>query len=234
MRLRVASYNIRKAIGTDRLRRPERIAAVLAELNADIVVLQEADRRVGARASALPPALIDAMDYVVAPLALRVASVGWHGNAILVRRGLALGAAQRLALPTIEPRGAVAAEVAGVRIVGMHLDLSGIRRRQQAHCIVATLERMAPMPTLIMGDTNEWRAHGGCIADFARSFTLAATGPSYHARRPVAALDRIFVGHGARTIAAGTHHSPLATRASDHLPVWADVEISPSTVPTRV
>ena len=226
MRLRVASYNIRKAIGTDRLRRPERIAAVLAEIDADIVVLQEADRRVGTRASALPPALIAEMAYVAAPLATRAASIGWHGNAILVRQGLAARAAHRLALPTIEPRGAVAAEVAGVRVVGMHLDLSGIRRRQQAHCILARLDRMAPMPTLVMGDTNEWRAHGGCIADFARTFALAPTGPSYHARRPVAALDRILVGPGVRTLASGTHHSPLAARASDHLPVWADVEVA--------
>ena len=39
--LRVASYNIRKAIGTDRRRNPERILAVLREVDADIVALQE-------------------------------------------------------------------------------------------------------------------------------------------------------------------------------------------------
>jgi endonuclease/exonuclease/phosphatase family metal-dependent hydrolase len=39
--IRVASYNIRKAIGTDRRRSPERILAVLSEIGADII----ADRK---------------------------------------------------------------------------------------------------------------------------------------------------------------------------------------------
>src|SRR3569623_1699337 len=39
--LRVATYNIHKCVGMDRRRRPERIAAVLQELDADIVCLQE-------------------------------------------------------------------------------------------------------------------------------------------------------------------------------------------------
>ena len=45
--IRVASYNMRKAIGTDRKRRPERTIDVLNELDADVVALQEADRRFG-------------------------------------------------------------------------------------------------------------------------------------------------------------------------------------------
>lgn len=53
--IRVASYNIRKAIGTDRRRVPERVIEVLNELDADIIALQEADRRFGVRSAALPP-----------------------------------------------------------------------------------------------------------------------------------------------------------------------------------
>ena len=55
----VASYNMRKAVGTDRRRRPDRVLAVLQEMDADIVALQEADKRFGTRASAVPHALID-------------------------------------------------------------------------------------------------------------------------------------------------------------------------------
>ncbi|MEO7836366.1 MAG: endonuclease, partial [Acidimicrobiales bacterium] len=57
--IRVASYNMRKAIGTDRRRRPERTLEVLRELDADVVALQEADRRFGARASAIPLHMIE-------------------------------------------------------------------------------------------------------------------------------------------------------------------------------
>ncbi|WP_375248357.1 endonuclease/exonuclease/phosphatase family protein, partial [Sphingomonas sp.] len=57
MKLKVASYNMRKAIGTDRRRNPERVLQVLREVDADIVALQEADRRFGARAAVLTPHL---------------------------------------------------------------------------------------------------------------------------------------------------------------------------------
>ena len=56
--MRIVSYNIRKAVVLDRRRDPERILAILREVDADIVVLQEADRRLGRRSAALPPEMI--------------------------------------------------------------------------------------------------------------------------------------------------------------------------------
>ena len=55
----VASYNMRKAIGTDRKRRPDRVLHVLQEIDADVVALQEADKRIGGRGAAVPHELID-------------------------------------------------------------------------------------------------------------------------------------------------------------------------------
>ena len=45
--LSVASYNIHKGIGTDRRRDLTRTVAVIAEIGADILALQEADTRFG-------------------------------------------------------------------------------------------------------------------------------------------------------------------------------------------
>ena len=39
--LRVVTYNIHRAIGMDRRKRPERIARVLSDINADVIALQE-------------------------------------------------------------------------------------------------------------------------------------------------------------------------------------------------
>ena len=230
VKIRVASYNIRKAIGTDRRRAPLRILDVLGEIDADIVALQEADRRFGTRLAALPVTMIEHhSSYSVVNLASRAGSIGWHGNALLVRRNIQVQHATRLALPTLEPRGAVLAdlEIDGValRIVGMHLDLSGLHRRRQAHAITAALTERLPRPTIVMGDTNEWRPHAGCLIDFAHKFRIAPTGPSFHSRRPVGRLDRIMVSEEVALTACGVHQSALATKASDHLPVWADVEI---------
>ena len=49
MQLKIASYNIHKGVGLDRKRDPDRILSVLAEIDADIVALQECDRRFGRR-----------------------------------------------------------------------------------------------------------------------------------------------------------------------------------------
>lgn len=231
MHIRVASYNIHKGVGTDRLRRPERILDVLVELNADVVALQEVDRRFGSRASVLTvEAIASATHYVHVPVAVRPDSLGWHGNALLVRRGLLITSHRRIALPTLEPRGAVMAEIdAGgraLRIAGMHLDLSGIRRAKQARTVIETIAACPAMPTVLMGDLNEWSVRGGCLRDFGRSFRFAPTGPSFHSRRPVARLDRIMVGPRVRVLGCGVHLSARAERASDHLPIWAEIDLS--------
>src|SRR5918997_441941 len=139
--IRVASYNMRKAIGTDRRRRPERTIEVLNELDADVVALQEADRRFGSRLSALPLDMIEEhSDLKPVPVEGRAGSLGWHGNAILVRKSAEILTSARLHLPSLEPRGAVLAEVrvngSAVRVIGMHLDLSGLWRRRQAKPIL--------------------------------------------------------------------------------------------------
>ncbi|MFM5907664.1 MAG: endonuclease/exonuclease/phosphatase family protein, partial [Novosphingobium sp.] len=59
MRIKVASYNIHKGVGLDRRCDPDRILSVLREIDADVIALQEADRRFGSRASVLPRAMID-------------------------------------------------------------------------------------------------------------------------------------------------------------------------------
>lgn len=225
---KVASYNMRKAIGLDRRRRPERTVEVLRELGADVIALQEADRRFGARASAIPPGLIeDHSDLLAVPLSIRALSMGWHGNAVLVRKSTDVTAHEIIHLPAFEPRGAVLVEMRigdrALRVVGMHLDLSGLWRRRQATAILARIEARPTMPTVLMGDLNEWSTAGGCLRDFARGYTIASCGRSFHTRRPVAALDRIMVSPGLSVLDAGVHQSAAARHASDHFPVWARI-----------
>ncbi|QNM84066.1 endonuclease/exonuclease/phosphatase family protein [Sphingomonas sabuli] len=237
---------MRKAIGTDRKRNPGRVLEVLRELEADIVALQEADRRFGGRASAVPHELIESHGlYKPVHLGVRhkrpmekarqhaerifnvdTRNIGWHGNALLVKRDVECMYCVALELPTLEPRGAVMAELLlpgdrPVRVVGMHLDLSGLWRRRQMRAILdAVAARPQPMPTIMMGDTNEWRVAGGCLKELPQGFRIVPTGPSFHSRHPVAMLDRIIVD-GARIDAGGVHMSPAARIASDHLPIWA-------------
>jgi len=227
--IRVASYNMRKAIGTDRRRRPERTIDVLNELDADVIALQEADRRFGSRASAIPLAMIEARsDYKPVEIDNRAGSIGWHGNALLVRKNIEVREHHLFRLPSLEPRGAVLAELALddmlLRVVGMHLDLSGLWRRRQAQAILAHLhEREGEPPTVLMGDLNEWSMRGGCLRDFGADHDFAPCGFSFHARRPIASLDRIMVSRDLEISASGVHRSASSRRASDHLPIWAEI-----------
>jgi len=223
----VASYNMRKAIGTDRRRRPERTLEVLREIGADVIALQEADRRFGTRLSAIPLHMIeDHSDYKPVRFDARTGSIGWHGNALLVKKHVEILTCELLPIPSLEPRGAVCADLnvhgAHIRVVGMHLDLSGLWRRRQAHAILTHLAaRDGDPPSVLMGDLNEWSAHGGCLRDFGAHHVFAHCGRSFHARRPIAQLDRIMVGAGLEIVDAGAHHSSAARKASDHLPIWA-------------
>src|SRR4051812_14926672 len=142
--IKVASYNMRKSIGTDRRRRPERTLQVLCEVNADVIALQEADRRFGTREAVLTGHLLaEHGDWKPIPFGVRQRSMGWHGNALLVRKEAEILHCEAIHLPALEPRGAVMADIRlngeMLRVVGMHLDLSGLWRRRQAHAIIAHL-----------------------------------------------------------------------------------------------
>lgn len=228
--LRLASYNVHKCRGFDRRRRPARIIAVLNALEADVVVLQEVDHRLSPRRAALPRALIaQETDFDVPPLATSGHSLGWHGQAILVRRGIAVTGLARIQLPGLEPRGAVLADLGladgrVLRVVGVHLGLVRRYRLLQLAAIRAALAARALMPTAILGDFNEWSAAGG-TATLGAAFRVHAPGLSFPALRPVAALDRVALGPGLHLRAAGVLKAAPARTASDHLPVWADLSI---------
>ncbi|UWQ15480.1 endonuclease/exonuclease/phosphatase family protein [Aliiroseovarius sp. M344] len=226
MDLKLVTYNMRKAIGLDRRRDPHRILDVINHLDADVVVLQEADRRLGPRPTALPRRLLsDETDFVVVPFDSSGVSLGSHGNAILVRKGLTFHAAEQLELPGLEPRGAVAVEIDGrLKLVGTHLGLLRPYRHQQMRQLAQKLA-ISPLPTAILGDFNEWSPKRG-FEPLEHHFDIISPGRSFHASRPVAALDRIALSQGIELRDAGVDQSPLAKVASDHLPVWAKVHVT--------
>ncbi len=229
--IRVGSYNIRKAIASDRRRRPDRTITVLKEVAADIFCLQEADRRFGSRFSAIPPEMLQTHSpYRPVPFDVRPGSLGWHGNAILVSDRVEIIRHEHLTLPMLEPRGAVLADlsVAGtaLRVVGMHLDISGLWRRQQIRSIMAQVATQpTQLPLVLMGDCNEWRPAGGFLHDLGPWFCSAECGPTYPARFPLGRLDRIITGPGIEILDSGVHRSWFARTASDHLPVWAELKL---------
>jgi endonuclease/exonuclease/phosphatase family metal-dependent hydrolase len=227
----VASYNIHKCVGQDGVFDPGRVARVIAELNAEVVALQEVDQRFGDRAG-----LLD-LDSIrdrsgVAPVALTPTRKGhgWHGNLVLVRDDIRAEARQ-IALPGGEPRGALFVELelssGPLRLVAAHLGLLRRSRALQVKTILAEIGDGGGVPTLLVGDLNEWRqGDRSSLLRLEEAFAgRQPLLPSFPAGCPVLPLDRVIASHPGLVTRMEVHDTPLAHLASDHLPVKAWVRL---------
>ena len=225
MTWKLASYNLHKCRGMTGPHAPQLNLQVIHALDPDIIALQEVDFRFGARPEALPRALIAEMTGLV-PLDLvgRTGenSLGWHGQAILMKPELAAQAVlRRLPLPGLEPRGALAVRLPGLTVIGVHLGLARSSRRAQLARIAAQAARIADDNIVLMGDFNEWRDDRGL--ESLAGYRVIAPGPSYPAPLPRLALDRIAMSGALRLQDCGVFRDADARRASDHLPIWARI-----------
>lgn len=225
MKLRLATWNIHGAVGLDRRYDPGRIAAVLAEIDADVLALQEFGSRRGAADLAAhleaalglpvhqrPTCTIDGCDF---------------GNAMISRVPLQHLRAHDLSVPGREPRNALEARIGacgpGLRIFAIHLGLAGAERRHQVDRLAALLDAAAELPTVVLGDFNEWRG-GRRLAALAGHLHAPRAPLTWPAPFPTLALDRVLVSRSGLRTRLGVHRSRLARLASDHLPLVAEIE----------
>lgn len=225
--LRLVTYNIQKCFGMDLRRRPDRIMQVLEGTGAQIAVLQEVDKRLAPRPAALPAFALEEAGWHVADLG-GAASLGWHGNAVIWRGGdLSVRNLDHITLPGLEPRGAVRVEFdtefGPLRIIGAHLGLIAHYRRQQLLYLTENTKSLPEMPTVWAGDFNDWSTRS-LLENCAPHMRFLPPIPSFPSPRPTGSLDRIAVGHGLGWAAHDVYRSRPAHIASDHLPIWADLQ----------
>lgn len=221
--LRLASYNIRAGLGTDLRRDPSRVLRAINALKPDVITLQEADFRMGARPTALPlPEITRLTGLCPVPVAQNTVSLGWHGIAMLARPDLVPPEVHRLTLPGLEPRGAIIVDFVDIRIVGVHLGLLRTARRMQLDYIRDQISALPTLPTVILGDFNEWSRVRG-LGRLARDFKIVTPGATFPSSRPIVALDRI--AHSPELIVRPLEipQSYVRRHPSDHLPILAEV-----------
>lgn len=215
--LRVMTFNVR------RLRDDRAAVRALLEAGApDVVALQEPPRGATGRAR-LGRLARDA------GLEVAVGGGGARTTALLVAPGFTVLGARTVRLPWTPGatrRGLAVAEVDGVLVVAVHLGLRAAERA--AH--VARLARLvtaAPGPVVVAGDLNEppggpsWRALGRHLRDLS-----ADAGPSFPATAPRVRIDVVLGSRACEPGGARSLAGPPADRASDHLPVVADVLVT--------
>ncbi|OCJ09149.1 endonuclease [Rhizobium sp. AC44/96] len=224
----IASYNVHKCVGNDRRFDPERTSRVIHEIDADVIALQEADTRFGERTGILDLARLERETGLLpVPVSGMAKAHGWHGNVVLFKKGLVRDVHQ-INLPGLEPRGALVAELeleqgGALRIIAAHFGLLRHSRAQQAKMLVELMADKVETPTILLGDLNEWRlGDRSSLHTFQSAFgPQPAAVPSFPARLPVLALDRIMANRNGVLTRVEAHDTPLARIASDHLPIKA-------------
>ena len=156
---------------------------------------------------------------------------GFHGNALLVRGDPRCYRRSRIKLPGFEPRGAVIAELdlgeGEFRVIAAHLGLLRLSRIEQLRKLLSAFEELPPMPTVLLGDLNEWRRRRrSSLGVLEATFGVSPPVLSFPSRSPIFALDRILGWPAGLVTGHAVHNSPLARLASDHLPMTARMKLA--------
>ncbi len=198
-----------------------RVIAVLRELHADVVALQEvASLSLHAGFLMQVSEALGVRIVVGRTLSRRGAD---YGNVLLSRYPVSSSASIELSLARREPRNAIDARLdvhgGDLRVVATHLGLRPAERREQVQRILRAVDTMPQQPTVLMGDLNEWYLWGRPLRWLHARFRATPAPATFPARRPVLALDRIWAHPAASLSGVRAHRSMLTRVASDHLPV---------------
>jgi endonuclease/exonuclease/phosphatase family metal-dependent hydrolase len=227
--IEVATYNVHRWSGTTggRYFQPELACAVVRELGADVVALQEVLRPFEVENPLVR--LADELGYHLAFVSSRIHRRGELGNAILSRWPMTGIFTIDLSFGRMERRSAVVAQFQdhqdAVAVVATHLALVDRTRKLQVESILG--HRHLQGPVVLLGDMNAWRRCKAtrrldALAEQHGNLRWPASFPS---GRPVMALDRVYA-RGARVAELRVHATPAARRGSDHLPVIAQVVLT--------
>ena len=232
MELTLISYNIHSGIGTDGRFDLARVGAVIREVGADIVALQEVgDFRNLTPREDQPEHLADMLGMHMAFGPNVVRNNRRYGNAILSRLPILKSKNYDLSVGRREPRGALRCDLdlgdgKQLHVFSLHLGLRlSERRRQEALLLSADILREAARkdPLVVCGDFNY--LGNGPVPSLVRqaihdaALELRAPARTYPTRMPMLRLDRIYVDAGVRPLDIHPHRTETSRVASDHLPL---------------
>lgn len=225
----LASYNIHRCFGTDGRYAPERTVEVIEALAADLVGLQEVDMRLLVDGRAQLDFIAESLQMHAVPGPNIKGRRGKFGNALLSRWPVPVTRRVDLSVRHFEPRGAIIAHVrvggSVLRVVNTHLGLNVAERRHQIRVLLDALaeDRPEDMPTIIMGDFNEWRPTRGALRHVDRRFGVSLMPLTFPSRLPLLPLDRVWAWPEGGLRRLAVYATPLSRITSDHLPLRAEI-----------
>jgi len=232
--LRIVTYNIHRSRGMDGLVRPQRIARVLTDTNADIIALQEAvgpGKSHGGHVAELGAAL--GMGWVMVPT--RLYRGHQYGNVVLSRFPIVHHTTCDLTYRQCEPRGVMRADLLvhgrPLHVFNVHLGTAHLERRSQAERLAHFVkDRRVRGPKILLGDFNEWLK--GLTTELLSKALKSVDLRAFLKRRrtypgvfPMLHLDHIYYDGAIEVLRVELPRSRLTLMASDHLPLVADVRL---------
>lgn len=223
---RVATWNLHGCVGADRVFDPERSLAVIAEIDADILALQEVESR-ASRSRGVDAFLLMRERTGLHSAEVRVLSTadGHFGHMILSRWPFVDSRSYDISTVRRERRMAIDTTLATpcgpIRVLAAHLGWRVLEQRQQVRIMRRILDSAPAERTLILGDFNEPHRRGAAHRAFAADFEAAQPWFTFPVRRPLMPLDRIWCSAPLALGRSWVHRT--AGRASDHLPLVAEV-----------
>lgn len=240
-RFRIAAYNIHKCRGFDMRIVPSRILAVLQELDADILCLQEVMNgpsgppqydQAGQFQRAFP-------SYACAFGSNRIYRGCAYGNLILSRLPMHSPRNHDLSRPRREPRGVLQVTIQpprgpAIHLFNVHLGTGHMERRYQARKLMNTEVLQQPGrtgPRLVLGDFNEWTQGltTRLLSDEFQTFRprhVARIPKTFPGMLPLLTLDHCYYEPPLNLEATHLWRSRKALFASDHLPLIAEFSIA--------
>jgi len=236
---RVVTYNVHKCAGLDRRVRPARVAAVLREIDADLIALQEvvSVESDSSREAHQARFIAEELRFEFRVGENRRHAGGAYGNVVLTRLPVEGCHNYDITWRGREPRGALRVDLktgAGVlHVFNVHLGTAFVERRHQGRKLVGESVLGDPKltgPRVVLGDFNEWPRGlaSRLLSEELRSADLRThlrTRRTYPGVIPLVNLDHVYHDPALRLERLTLHRSRLALVASDHLPLVADFRL---------
>jgi endonuclease/exonuclease/phosphatase family metal-dependent hydrolase len=231
IRLKVVSYNVAHWKGGDGKTDAQRIVDILAPLEPDVIALQETDMaRVDGTDQPRLDYIAQALGHQVITVPDEDAGYCYRRNALMTRFPINEVNCIDISRPGRDKRGLLEAELMVgdeiVRVIGTHLGLDSDERARQITDLLNWLfGRPKHRGAVVMGDFNEWFGGSANFAALER-YLGESRGPStFPAEAPLFHLDRIWSNPVDGIKKVGVPRNALTKIASDHLPIWAHVEL---------
>ena len=241
--LRVMTYNIHGCIGVDGVANPGKIAAIIADLDVDIVALQEVDVGHSTRENRNQAQMIAGVlgvEHVYFP----VEQEGLRRFGLAVLSRFPIVRFDQVRLPNVYPllnprkRGAlrtrIETPVGPIKLINTHLSLFRLERRLQLKALMAgdkLAAGPADEPVVFCGDLNSgpssetYKQVSHLLTDVQTASNSGPLEATFHAKGPFFRIDHIFVSSHFKPLKTEVRKTDDTTAASDHLPLVVDLEL---------